>query len=180
MRRLGAAGVVALSLLLAGCTGDGDPDPPTSSGPSETASPTETLAVPVIPDEAKAETDLGAVAFVKHWFASLNYGYRTGDTEPIRSLSREECLECTDYVSIIRDINRDGSVAAEDPLLIETVNSPPPSLGVVTTSVTYREQQVLVRDATASVTLGEDSDVMLLKAAVSWQDGGWKMLEIGS
>lgn len=189
MRRLGAAGVAALSLVLAGCAGGGGPDPTSSttssatteSRPTVTSSSTETVAVPVQPEEAKVETDLGAVAFVQHWFALLNYGYKTGDVQPLQGASRSECNECVDFVSIVRDLSGDGSVATEDPLVIETVNSPPPELGVVNTSVTYRTRAIVVRSATGSEeTMGEDSDVKRLEAAVSWQDGGWKMLEIGS
>ena len=48
------------------------------SGAPETAVP----AAPVLAAEAKEHTAAGAMAFVRHYFAVVDYAYATGDTAP--------------------------------------------------------------------------------------------------
>lgn len=176
-----------MSLLLAGCTGGDEPAPSATASPqspssaptsSASPSPVETVALPVMPEEAMVESDAGASAFVRHWFALVNYGYRTGDTEPLEVLSAEGCSACFDYVNLIDQVTGNGSRALADPLLIETVNSPPPEDGGVVTAVTYREQSVLLQIGEAKTTRGSDGEATRLEAGLGWEEG-WTMLELG-
>jgi hypothetical protein len=98
------AGVVAGSLLLAGCSGGAPADPgsasptaaesasasatptptPTPSAvykPADASGPAQNVPVPVLPDVAKTETKEGLEAFVRFWYGALNYAFETGNTK---------------------------------------------------------------------------------------------------
>lgn len=138
LKRSGVLGVAAVSaaLVLSGCAGsDGTTEPTeaaptTSTAPETSASPTpkpatstspaENIEPPVMPEEAKEFTAEGYEAFVNYWVATFNYGMKTGDTEPLDSVSQEECGVCEGRVESIARIYRDegwvtgGDIRVED------------------------------------------------------------------
>lgn len=99
--------VVLLSLLSA-C---GEPEPrfaedgPTAAAaPTEepSASPTESAPVPeeeagevpAYPSAAQGSGRAAAVAFVRHYFAMIDYASNTGEVAPLRRLSSARCHAC--------------------------------------------------------------------------------------
>ncbi len=69
-----AAGLVACSVLLAGCGGSPAPKPLPAPRPSSSPSPTTTpAAAPAMPEAAKAKTRAGAIAFARHYVELINY-----------------------------------------------------------------------------------------------------------
>lgn len=102
-------------LAVAGCDG-GDPSPtsvptqavptPTttaasSAPPSTTPAPTPTPTPPPLPATARQDTPTGAESFARHWLATLDYAYKTGDTKPFRALGR-----CSGCASLADSIDR--------------------------------------------------------------------------
>ena len=88
-----------------------------SGAPSPSAAVTspspwpETAATtgPVLPAEAREQTAAGAIAFVRHYFAVVDYAYANGDTAPLANISDPECLPCAAIKEMI-----DATVAAGD------------------------------------------------------------------
>lgn len=91
-------------LAVAGCDG-GDPSPTTvptqappsttvapSTPPPTTPAPTPTPTPPPLPAIATQDTPAGAQAFARHWLATLDYAYKTGDTKPFLALGG--CPSC--------------------------------------------------------------------------------------
>jgi hypothetical protein len=131
-RRFGLiAGVVAGSLLLAGCSGGAPADPgsasptaaesasasatptptPTPSAvykPADASGPAQNVPVPVLPEVAKTETKEGAEAFAKYWFSVLSYAYETGDVALFESIEPPSCAACQKVKEVIRDWHSEG------------------------------------------------------------------------
>ncbi|WP_279536518.1 DUF6318 family protein [Cellulomonas shaoxiangyii] len=108
-----------LGALVAGCTGQGSPPAPTSSGtassdtpsptPAPTAAPTPTadLSVPPARPDAMATPSADGAAAAASYFISLYpYAYATGDTAEWATMSGAQCAFCTrtrDGVSRVHD-----------------------------------------------------------------------------
>ena len=97
-RRLAVVSLMVAGSLtfLAGCSGSGadvaqspspsvmeavspTPSPSATYKPASAEGPAETVPLPVMPEEAKAESKEGLIAFARHWYELANYGYETGD-----------------------------------------------------------------------------------------------------
>jgi hypothetical protein len=105
-----AALAVAAGLLLAtGCTGSDDAATSPTTAPTaaasptaeatdspttETPEPTETSALPPLPDAATENTPEGAEAFIRYYFDVVNLGYTTPQPGLASQLSDSECLAC--------------------------------------------------------------------------------------
>lgn len=114
--RTRAAALVSVMLMsVTACTGGGAaPSAPPSATQSPTPSPTpsatpspaasykpadasgraQNVPMPVLPEAAKAETKEGLEAFARYWFQLLSYGYETGDTSPLESVTSPVCVPC--------------------------------------------------------------------------------------
>ncbi len=112
-----AVALVSISLMsVTACSGGGAPSPGSppadsqtpsaTSTPSATPTPTasykpadatgkaQNVPVPVLPEAAKAETKAGLEAFARYWFSLLSYGYETGNTGPLESVTSPACSPC--------------------------------------------------------------------------------------
>nr|WP_269437858.1 DUF6318 family protein [Arthrobacter sp. zg-Y919] len=108
-------------LFLTACTdasgdsGDGDTPSTQASTPTPTPSPTpsatykpasaegpaENVPLPVMPEEAKVQSKEGLEAFAKYWYDLINYGFETGDAEPIRAISGSDCAVCKNFYQML-------------------------------------------------------------------------------
>ncbi|HEY0888138.1 MAG TPA: DUF6318 family protein [Nocardioides sp.] len=61
-----------------------------------------------MPEAARAHTPEGAEAFVRHFWAVVDYGRETLDTEPIRALSRSDCKGCLGGIRALGEIRKHG------------------------------------------------------------------------
>lgn len=123
-RRRATAVFVLIAVGLTGCSqaagdpGGGSPSPAVSSSPpSATASPSPTLSakykpasaegpaenvpLPEMPAEAKVESKEGLEAFARYWYELVNYGFETGDAEPIRAISGPDCAVCENFYTMV-------------------------------------------------------------------------------
>lgn len=116
--RIALAAVVVV-LAVSGCGGD-DPSPtsvptqvppsltatPSSAPPTTTPAPTPTPTPPPLPAAARQDTPTGAESFARHWLVTLDYAYKTGDTQPFRALGR--CSGCVSLANSIDKLYADG------------------------------------------------------------------------
>ena len=80
---------------------------PQSTAPAD-PSPTPAIAAPVLPPESKAHTAAGAMAFVRHYFAVVDYAYASGDTVPLQAISDPECRPCGGIIAMVNSTTRVG------------------------------------------------------------------------
>src|SRR5687768_14409448 len=92
---------IAAMLLLTACTDDPEPiEPkPTKAKPTVTA--------PVMPENAKARSPKGQIAFVRHVVSMLNFAVDSGSTEELEELFDPECEACRKYVARAHSDNAD-------------------------------------------------------------------------
>ena len=121
-QRMAVLGLLTAAALVgcSGASGDsgdaagGTPSPSRSSAsPSPTATPTaaykpasaegpaENVPLPVMPEEAKVQSKEGLEAFARYWYELVNYGFETGDTEPIRAISGPDCPVCNTFYETV-------------------------------------------------------------------------------
>ncbi|MDO5645799.1 MAG: DUF6318 family protein [Dermabacter sp.] len=127
-RRLAAAVAIA-ALGLTACSNDAEPEksavettaesnekPASDSGGDDASDGGEAdgFAMPpeneglLPPDRANypgidSETDEGAEQTVRFFFDAMYYGYATGDTAPLESISGKKCIQCTIAIEDIRE-----------------------------------------------------------------------------
>lgn len=118
---LAACAAVAVVVGAAGCDGggseepseDADTAPVTSTDGAETTTPSEVVTPPEVdmpqPSEAMSVDDrAGAAAAVEYFFALVDYGYVTGDTRALESLSGPDCESCAALLGDIQTLHESG------------------------------------------------------------------------
>ena len=107
MSRL-VVGAVALLLALTACGGDPKPDPSPSVSTSVTSPASATPTPPVMPEEAKADTKAGAIAFVKYYIALINHAQATGDVDALAKVEGPDCKSCAEGRDYLKKIYGSG------------------------------------------------------------------------
>lgn len=182
-QRLWAAGMVCLALVLAGCTGG---DPPSTSAsstsasttPTDSAKPTETVTAPAAPPEAAVKDPEGAQAYVRYWFGLVNYGFATGDTQPLLRASPSECVECSAYAELIHGATDDGQQLRGQPVAVLAADAPALDGDRVFVSVAMQEDAYLLIQADGTETEIPAKEPRRVKALVSWDGDSWQMIGI--
>jgi len=67
-----------------------------------------------MPAEAKGTSEASAKAFVRYYFATINFAARTGDTDQLRELGSPDCTSCEAITENIADIYGDGGNIRSD------------------------------------------------------------------
>lgn len=141
----------AAALLLTGCTGGGDggdesPSPtagqstsaPVSESPgggSESATPTESatpepatstsaaknIPAPEMPDAMKKNDQAGLEAALEYWWETEHYLKTTGDPEPMKQVSMEDCVLCNVLMDDWPPIYEVGGWVVADPATTDDV-----------------------------------------------------------
>ena len=117
-----------LSAGLAACsTNKAQPTVLAPSSPSSAASSADPpansiISAPVQPPEAEAQTAAGAMAFVRHYFAVVDYAYATGDTAPLAAASDPQCAPCAHIVALVNDANSKELTYSREPTTISSVS----------------------------------------------------------
>lgn len=86
--------------VLAGCADDPAPREP---GRSASPTPTSTASPPPMPEQATENSAEGAAAFLDHYLDVMNYASHTGDVDPLRDLSLDDCTGCQKYIDLYTD-----------------------------------------------------------------------------
>lgn len=158
------------------------PTPTASYKPADASGRAQNVPVPVLPEAAKAETKEGAIAFAKHWFNLLSYGYETGDLKPIDSVTSSDCEPCSKAKSVITAWNTDGKwliggIMTTPSVSTEFVADSNASYQVAVqahqTPLTYmRKDGSIARSDPQS----DDTGNLLF---LSFADGAWRLVNIG-
>lgn len=201
-RGLIVAFLAAGAMVLTGCQSGGDPvaEPTststvTSTTPTPTPTPTSTAAykpadpsgkaqnvpVPVKPALADENSKEGLEAFTKYWFELLSYGYETGNTTVIRTLSAAGCEVCVGLQDVIGQMWGEGrwlSGATISTPSVEAHFNPAKSTQEVTLQVIQQEMRVhradgsLYQDATPLQNNGS-------QLVATYIDSRWQVVELG-
>lgn len=84
-------------------TVDPRPTPASSTGPARN------LPKPELPAAAKENTKAGFEAFTQYWFDTVTYALETGDTAPLKAVSKPDCKICNSYIGRSERVaNRQG------------------------------------------------------------------------
>ena len=102
-------------------------DTPTSTvaayKPATAEGPAENVPLPVMPELAKENSKEGLEAFAEYWYVLANYGYETGDLDPIREISGDECVSCNSYFRVVEGGYRDGDWMTGAKITMQDVDS---------------------------------------------------------
>lgn len=107
-----AALVLSLAAALTGCndTERASPPPRTSTSPSP-STPSATPTPPPMPDAATKPGKKGAEAFVRYYYAVMDYAQSTSNTRQFQTLSANYCTPCNTAIKAIKKIYaNDGSI----------------------------------------------------------------------
>ncbi len=77
------------------------PTPTAAYKPATAEGPAENVPLPVMPELAKEKSKEGLEAFAEYWYSLINYGYETGDAEPVRAISSSPCSVCDVYYETV-------------------------------------------------------------------------------
>jgi hypothetical protein len=170
----------ALLLALAGCSDD-SPGPKASASTSPaTASPSPTGPVaPVLPEAAKANTSVGAKAFVRYWFEAATYAMKTGETGPMDAVASKDCDACMTVSRQVHGVFDSGKRSVGGGWNID-------ELQVSTTSTDRLRVFVAVIDQPARTLLDKggktiDRDPrtrLAVRVWASWGATGWELVEL--
>lgn len=121
-------------LALGACSGDGAvPKVAPSSGGTEPAARTTTSpgdpVEPTMPPEARRTDAAGAEAFVKYYWAMVNYAQATGDLGGLRSLASKACRACEGGFRFLKSVYGDGAAIRGGRMTLSHVTSAPVGSG---------------------------------------------------
>jgi hypothetical protein len=185
MRRTTGVIIASVVLVLAACSGDADPSPPSSPTPTTpatavpTSSPTPTA--PVMPQAAKTHTQAGAKAFVEYFWEVVDYAQATGDTAAIRALSVGGCTGCDGGIHGIDKVyDAGGSIqggrTAVDHQRVEMLITGGREIAHVTVDLQFSPQTIdmpgTTDDQVADASRARDRLDLLAT------DGGWQVAQL--
>lgn len=99
------------------------PTPTAAYKPADASGPAQNVPVPVLPEEAKAETKEGLLAFARYWFAQLNYAYETGDVKGLNAITSPSCEFCSKLTEKLTSSYSQGTWIAGGRIKTPSVNS---------------------------------------------------------
>jgi hypothetical protein len=157
---------------------------PSSTGavykPATDKGPAENVPLPVMPELAKQESKEGLEAFAEYWYALANYGYETGDAEPIRAISAETCLTCQSYYRVIEKgyVNDDWMVGGRVNVQDVSSNYVATEDGYfqATTLILQDEMQFLGPEGIQGAEPKDDAPAVQLMEARYDQGSGWHVI----
>lgn len=79
--------------------------------PATLEHPARNVPKPVMPEEAKQETETGAQAFLDYYDYAGWYAYQTGDTSYLREHTSDHCTKCLEEADVVERIYGGGDWA---------------------------------------------------------------------
>ena len=79
--------------------------------PATLEHPARNVPKPVMPEEAKQETEAGAQAFLDYYDHAGWYAYQTGDTSHLRASTSDHCTKCLEEADVVERVYAGGDWA---------------------------------------------------------------------
>lgn len=130
---------------------------------------------PTPPPEAGASTVEGAAAFVLHYFAAVDYGFQTGDVQPLLATSTSECVTTADFARSIRDLAAEGARPLGPTQSARVAGSSMPRPGTAVVKVAYSTHPVEVLRPDRNRYQVAATAPRSLIATLVWVGSGWRM-----
>ncbi len=149
------ATLLALAVVLPGCTSD--EKVPTVLPPAPSASPTPTasqapepMRVP-IPPEATAETSQGASAFASYYLKLVEAAFATADPQALKEASAPGCGGCDALIGSVEGLKRQGHKRIGGNYVVREALAPAIVDGDVVVDIAYERPVGRVVDASGTV-----------------------------
>lgn len=196
-RRCSIAAVLALSGLVAGCSGAEDPvepaasetaaseSTPTVSGPSRSPSPSpsatgaEKPERPAAMDQHDAE---GAAAALEYFLALDPYAMRTGDVTDLKAMSHDSCEYCKSRIEQAETIAErdDVYVGGSTTFTVLETYQRDAATGIWPLDVELREDAVTITDGAGGTVYESEGGVAQRRVELGVVDGDWVVVEVGA
>ena len=160
--------------------------PARSEAPSSSAAvtspspePEAAATAPVLPAEAREQTAAGAIAFVRHYFAVVDYAYATGDTAPLAAVSDPYCLPCAAIKNMIDTTFADGDSYNRSVFQLTDLSVPDGEpLGAIEVHVRYSASGAIRLDPKGKeISKLEPAISELLRVVLVPVESGWQMYD---
>ncbi|WP_251149796.1 DUF6318 family protein [Cellulosimicrobium sp. Marseille-Q4280] len=184
--------VVAVGLVVGGCTGDEpvEPEPSTSSAeetpePTEEPEPTPTETGPVKPERPAAmerEDAEGAAAAAEYFIELYPYVMATGDTTEWRAMSHETCEPCSGFIdqaSTIAsrgDVFDGGEISAEVPEPERYIRDE--TTGIFPLDVQYSQDAMKILSSAGEELFSSDKTSNERRVEMGLRNGEWVVVTI--
>ena len=153
------------------------PTPTPSYSQASGDGPAANVDLPALPEVAKQETVEGFLAFVEYWFDLINYGYETGDVEPVRAISGPNCKICVNFYEDIPSAYAEGGWLEGGYVEVEDLES----AFVLTPEnrrqaiVTVRQRVIIHRDSAGKSTKVTAGDLHAFRLIIegTYTGDGW-------
>ena len=202
-RTYAVSAATAVTLALAGCGGgggDGDGDGPTAS-PTRTNSPTASATASSvspsasasaspsvsasasidIPPAARANTDAGAIAFVRFYFDQVNLAYTKPDTMLLPALAKETCQSCTGLQDGVVELANAGQRMKSDLVAPPSpVIAPEAPAGQTWVRFELTQMTVPVINASGDEQEGQKASSVAKIMSVAWEGNQWQVVGIAN
>lgn len=165
----------------AGVSGSATSSSVPSSTSSTSSSSSATAYVPVkpqFPAEAKKHTDAGAVAFVKYYWAAMNFAWTKPDADILLGLGKSSCRSCSNLEDTARLLLRDGQRMDQPPIEVMSAYHVYTAKSQTQVITKVKRTTASTVDATGKVLKTNSPSDALRAFRLEWS-GSWKVVEIG-
>lgn len=172
-----AAAVAGYGVLLAGCSPLGQDQPSASTGTP--ASSTTSPSGPSMPAAAKATTNTGAQAFVKHWFTTYNHALVNINSDELAPISDKACTFCNRAKDTIEDLKANSRSVSGGETTISNVKRIRGDTNGMRLDCTYDQKASSIMDGTgAKITSAKAKKSGKMLVAIKWTGSQWTMLDV--
>ena len=129
---------------------------------------------PVLPAEAREQTAGGAIAFVRHYFAVVDYAYATGDTVPLAASSDPACRPCAGVKDMIDSTVLAGGFYVTSATQVTDLRVSDAELtGAAEVLADYSSPDTVAIDSNRNTVRRFAPTTMKASVIVLWQPAGW-------
>lgn len=162
-------------------TRSGPSSPPTPSVAPTPASPTNraaNLAVPELPEEARAESKAGLKAFMEHWLELLSYSYLANDLAPLNEVSNPGCTFCVQAETSMKQIYQLGWVSGGGTTLTAfTTDFQPDTNGIYSADITTTQAEIFYYSGEGWLGSSESIPDTSHSITARYVDGSWQLID---
>lgn len=189
-RVLGLGVVVAVGMLVAGCTGEEpvEPEPSTSTAeesaePTEEPEPSPTETGPVKPERPAAmeqEDAEGAAAAAEYFIELYDYVMITGDVSEWKAMAHESCGFCAKATGQSETINERSDVFAGGSTTAQLVEAfqRDEATGIFPLDMQVEQAAISIEDSSGATVYSSDAISSLYRVEMGLRQGEWVVVEI--